>query len=95
MPSKGKIPWGLRQEVYERDGWKCRHCSCRMNLDPHHVVFRSQGGENSANNLLTLCRRCHDDIHGGRLRLEVVGMFPFDLEVKFWRQQNPWRAHVC
>jgi len=90
MPRAQKISWGLRQEVFERDDWKCRHCRNRQTLDPHHVIFRSQGGDNDKSNLLTLCRKCHDDLHAGRLRIEVVEMFPFDLVVKFWHLEG-WK----
>jgi 5-methylcytosine-specific restriction endonuclease McrA len=30
-------------------------------------VFRSQGGNDEASNLMWLCRACHDGIHIGRL----------------------------
>jgi 5-methylcytosine-specific restriction endonuclease McrA len=29
----------------------------------HHVVFRSHGGDDVRNNLLTICDPCHSSIH--------------------------------
>jgi phage terminase large subunit GpA-like protein len=81
---------GLRREVYTRDEWQCRHCGNRQTLDPHHVVYRSEGGENCESNLLTMCRKCHDDIHAGRLRIEVVEVLPTDLHVRFWHLKG-WK----
>jgi 5-methylcytosine-specific restriction endonuclease McrA len=91
MPRAQKISWGLRQEIFERDDWKCRHCGNRQTLDPHHVIFRSQGGDNDKSNLLTLCRRCHDAVHDRHLLIEVVERRATDLVVKFWKQKG-WKS---
>ena len=32
-------------------------------LDVHHCVFKSQGGGNNIENLLGLCRDCHEAAH--------------------------------
>lgn len=42
------------------------------------------------NNLLTLCRKCHDDEHDGRLKIEVVKILLADLVVRFWKQEG-WK----
>jgi len=40
---------------------------CEFFLDPpHHIVFKSQGGGDEHNNLITLCRKHHDHAHGKR-----------------------------
>ena len=42
-------------------------CS-RRDLTPHHVVFRSAGGDDRDENVTSLCTWCHlDGVHGGRL----------------------------
>jgi cytochrome c553 len=35
------------------------------NLEVHHKEFRSQAGDDSDENLITLCVACHADIHEG------------------------------
>ncbi len=80
----------LRNFVFGRDRWHCRHCNNSNGLDPHHVIYQSAGGLDAPNNLLTLCRKCHDDIHAGRLRLEIVSVDIHDLVVKFWKQEG-WK----
>lgn len=56
-------------------------------LDPHHVIYQSAGGGHGLENLLTMCRNCHDAEHAGRLRIEVIRVhIDADLEVKFWRE---------
>jgi 5-methylcytosine-specific restriction endonuclease McrA len=49
--------------VLKRDGWRCRCCKFRNNLQVHHVIFRSQQGPDSPENCATLCNECHDNIH--------------------------------
>jgi 5-methylcytosine-specific restriction endonuclease McrA len=72
--------------VYERDGWKCRHCNRREGLTPHHVVYQSRQGSDDLNNLMTLCLWCHNDIHDHRLKIEIILKTATDLVVKFWRK---------
>lgn len=84
------IPKVVKVYVLFRDNWHCRYCNRGDTLDPHHVIFRSQGGSNAPNNLLTLCRKCHNDIHDGRLRVEVIEVKDFDLVVTFWQQEG-WK----
>ena len=53
----------LRIAVLARDGWQCQRCGSAGPLHVHHICRRSQGGPDRAENLLTLCWRCHDEIH--------------------------------
>jgi 5-methylcytosine-specific restriction endonuclease McrA len=53
----------LRQQVLQRDGWRCQGCGTRSNLEVHHKEFRSRGGDDSEENLITLCAGCHSLTH--------------------------------
>ena len=53
----------LRQEVLRRDGWRCQCCGAMSNLEVHHHQFRSHAGEDSEENLITICNSCHGRIH--------------------------------
>src|SRR2546425_1249902 len=49
---------------------RCSVCSSEKQIDRHHVVAKGMGGSSdprihSHANLLTLCRRCHRNIHEG------------------------------
>ena len=62
--------------VLHRDGYKCQHCKGKskdQRLEVHHVVFRSQGGSDDAQNLLTLCGTCHRGVHEGSIQLKKKG----------------------
>jgi ATP-dependent DNA helicase RecQ len=53
----------LRQQILRRDGWRCQSCGAMSNLEVHHQQFRSQSGEDSELNLITLCTACHAQTH--------------------------------
>ena len=54
----------LRRVVLERDGWRCQQCGSFRNLDVHHMKRRSALGDDAEANLITLCRNCHQILHG-------------------------------
>ena len=53
----------LRQLVLRRDGWRCQCCGTMSNLEVHHKQFRSHSGDDSEENLITLCVDCHGEMH--------------------------------
>lgn len=53
-------------DLGEQDIVLCEYCS-RKAVDCHHLVFRSQGGGNSINNLVALCRECHNRAHSDKV----------------------------
>ncbi len=69
------IPDMVRGVVLRRDGYQCTQCAWNHDIwnpsDPrhlelHHVKEHAAGGANTADNLITLCTVCHDDIHRKR-----------------------------
>ncbi|MBJ7267514.1 MULTISPECIES: HNH endonuclease [Idiomarina] len=69
-----KIPDPVRIEVLERDNFTCKVCNWshenrnrgdryRNLLELHHIEHHSKGGKNEADNLITLCNICHDEVH--------------------------------
>ena len=63
----------LHREILERDGWRCQQCGCSKNLDVHHMRRRSALGDDAETNLITLCRECHQILHGSASRLPTTG----------------------
>jgi len=83
-------------EVLSRAGWRCQACGVRRRLDVHHVVKRSQGGSDfDVDQLVALCRWCHDqtDAPYERGRLVVIalgdGRFRFDVIRRMERGSAP------
>ena len=70
-----RYKWKKRvAEVMERDGHKCRMCGTSRGLaDVHHIIKRSQGGTDEMDNLILLCRNCHNKQHG-QVQLRSIPM---------------------
>lgn len=62
-----------RQFVLDRDSYKCQHCKGKSKdskLEVHHIIFRSDNGSDEPENLITLCKTCHDAVHNGKIKLK-------------------------
>ena len=56
--------YNLKHFVLHRDRYTCQKCGKnQVKLHVHHIVFKSNGGTDASNNLITLCEVCHDKIH--------------------------------
>jgi hypothetical protein len=58
--------YNVKQFVLCRDNHTCQKCFGKKRdplLHVHHIIFRSDGGTNSPDNLITLCKTCHDNLH--------------------------------
>ncbi len=70
------IPDPVKVKVLERDRFACRSCGWSRNsadasdkyrtqIELHHVQHHVDGGENTVENLISLCNVCHDEVHRG------------------------------
>lgn len=75
QPHDRRVPVEVQREVYERDQNQCQLCYWRGSdwtpedprlIELHHRFEHEFGGENTTDNLMLLCNRCHDDVHAGR-----------------------------
>lgn len=70
---KQKGFYNVKAYVLHRDGHQCQNCKTKKGkLHVHHIVFRSHGGTNIPNNLITLCKDCHDRLHNGEFEIKGV-----------------------
>jgi 5-methylcytosine-specific restriction endonuclease McrA len=53
----------LCREVLERDSWRCQSCGRMEDLQVHHIQPRNRLGDDTAENLVALCARCHQAAH--------------------------------
>ncbi|HWY09693.1 MAG TPA: RNA-guided endonuclease IscB [Bacteroidia bacterium] len=64
--------------VLHRDNYKCQNpkCKCKTKkpkLEVHHKLFKSNGGGDEEENLIVLCKQCHDGVHDGSVILKLTG----------------------
>lgn len=56
--------WKLTKEFRKQiDSYKCTKCGEGENLEVHHKTYIRVGNEN-IHDLITLCRDCHELVHG-------------------------------
>ncbi len=84
-----------KAKVLNRDNYICQHCKGKhkdSKLEVHHIIFRSQGGSDEENNLITLCHTCHKNLHSGKIKLNVKGKLKGTL--KYATQMNSIRKQL-
>lgn len=74
LPTKAQ-----RRQILRRDGYCCAVPGCPNSiwLDVHHIIYYSLGGLTAGENLITLCTKCHKNVHDGRLA--IIGSAPHGL----------------
>ena len=61
-----------RAAVLHRDHYTCKVCGAnRTQLEVHHIIRRKDNGSDDETNLITLCTKCHKDLHDGKISLDV------------------------
>jgi hypothetical protein len=73
------VPSEIREQVLQRDrGCRAQRLvtdiRCWGPIDPHHVLRRSQGGPDTVENLISVCRAHHDWIHQHPARSYDLGL---------------------
>lgn len=63
-----------RAHALDRDNYTCQCCGAKkVRLEVHHIRFRKYGGSDDLENLITLCEKCHYDLHHGKIELKIKG----------------------
>ena len=81
--------------VLSRDEYKCQYCKNKhkdSKLEVHHIVFRSNGGSDEPENLITLCHTCHKALHKGKISPNFEGKHKGQL--KYATQMNSIRCQL-
>ncbi|MCB9638886.1 MAG: HNH endonuclease [Myxococcales bacterium] len=105
--------YNVKAYVLDRDGYRCQSRQKVEHdkvLQVHHKLFRSQGGTDAPDNLVTLCRRCHEDLHAGMFALKArksktkqateVGMVKAQLKKRWefeetYGYETKWKREQC
>lgn len=65
------IPTKTKREVEERDHCQCIFCG-KPGRGEAHFISRAQGGLGIKENLITVCRACHDQLDNSTKRKEML-----------------------
>ena len=55
----------------EQDIILCERCNKKA-TDIHHIIYKSQGGKDTIENLIALCRDCHNLAHNEKITKEEL-----------------------
>lgn len=87
----------LKSYIFKRDRFTCQVCAQQKpvsQLHCHHIIYRSKGGTNQPENLLTVCTNCHtpaNHLPGGALhKLITEASQPFFKGGFFMSALNSW-----
>jgi 5-methylcytosine-specific restriction endonuclease McrA len=83
----------LRRRVLARDAWKCQLCGARSNLDVRHIQFRSRGGENCEENLISVCTDSRRIVHTVRYYANSTSVLKVRMLFRCFGKQSA-RLHV-
>ena len=83
--------WNIREYILDRDNHTCQNCGKKSDfnkksdfgysnenkviLEVHHIVSRKVGG-NRPDNLVTLCKECHNGYHNKTVKLKNFKLSP-------------------
>ena len=81
--------------VLDRDNYICQYCKGKTKdskLEVHHIIFRRNDGSDKENNLICLCKICHDKLHKDEISLNKKGKIKGQL--KHATQMNSIRVQL-
>lgn len=62
---RGEFSKKTIEAIRERDNNQCVKCgSYQIEAVPHHIIYKSAMGTNHKRNGMSVCRSCHDWMHG-------------------------------
>ncbi|MBL4797847.1 MAG: DUF222 domain-containing protein [Oleispira sp.] len=78
------IPAGMSRALAVRDGGCCQFPGCcdSRYVEGHHIKHWADGGETKLDNLVTLCRYHHRDLHRGKFFLAVKPLLKVQVSEK-------------
>ena len=61
--------WNLREYILHRDNYTCQHCHGKKKdkiLQIHHINGKKEGATDKPEELLTVCKTCHEEHHSDK-----------------------------
>ena len=73
----------VRLMARRRDDYRCQRCAKTANkLHAHHIIPQQLGGEDSLDNLITVCADCHRAIHSSKIQVPSLLSIPMKSRVR-------------
>lgn len=69
MKARDSMHLKVQRNGKKRDFGICQICGSNENAEGHHMVDYQFGGAADVENIMTLCRKCHKQVHRGKIDL--------------------------
>ncbi len=69
MAKRGSAHTKVQRLGRERDFNICQICGSKVNAEGHHFIDFQFGGVAHVDNIITLCQKCHKQVHRGKIDL--------------------------
>ncbi len=67
MEARGREHCVVQKKGKARDLYTCQICGFHDHVEGHHILDYQFGGAASVDNIVTLCRKCHKEVHRGKI----------------------------
>ncbi len=79
----------VRTRIVRRDGYECRRCGeTKKQLQVHHIIPYRETQNNSPDNLITLCVRCHALAERGSIDLFAENVIDSELAKRLFKERE-------
>ncbi len=72
MASRGREHCVVQKQGKIRDLYTCQVCGSGQNVEGHHILNYQYGGAANIDNIVTLCRKCHKQVHRGKIDIVKI-----------------------
>ena len=69
MAKRGSEHNRIQQAGKKRDLYECQVCGSNNKAEGHHIIDYQFGGAADVDNIVTLCQKCHKQVHRGKIDL--------------------------
>ena len=52
-----------------RDNYTCQICGAKKSIEGHHIIDFQFSGAPEIDNIISLCKKCHKNVHRGKVDL--------------------------
>ena len=81
------IEWKkLAQEIRKRDKFICQYCGASSSTSVHHIIPRRIKIDNSSENLITLCKSCHQKVEYLTNKYLIENKNPIEIFYEKWSE---------
>ena len=83
-----------RKRILLRDGFKCQMCGKAIQLEVHHIRYPDVYGQESDDDLITLCDSCHRTIHARDKEIKEKMQGPWWQRMSRWVNREKYRDFI-